>query len=364
MGIDAKVKFDMKKLLKQLKSYRGRHTELISVYISAGFDHNITIQQLQQEAGTATNIKSASTRNNVITALEKMIQFLKGIGQTPQNGIAVFSGNVAEREGQQNFQVFNLEPPIPLNQKLYRCDKTFVTEPLEEMIEDKEVYGLVVLDQRDASLALLKGKAIIPLKTTHSEVPGKMRAGGQSAPRFQRLRSDAINSHYKKIADYMKDEFLPIKELKGIIIGGPSTSVQVFMLKDHVTGDLKKKIIGTKDLSYTGEFGLQELLERSEDLLAEEEVAKEKKIMRDFFYELSRNTGKTAYGKDDVMKLIIMGAVEIVLLSEKLEDEVLEEFEAEAEKQGTTVSIISTDTREGEQLFRMGKIAAILRYAV
>ena len=32
------------------------------------------------------------------------------------------------------------------------------------------------------------------------------------------------------------------------------------MGKDYITGDVKKKIIGTKDLSYTGEFGLQELL--------------------------------------------------------------------------------------------------------
>jgi hypothetical protein len=40
----------------------------------------------------------------------------------------------------------------------------------------------------------------------------------------------------------------------------------------NLTGDLKKKIIGTKDLSYTGEFGLQELLDKSEDLLAAEEV--------------------------------------------------------------------------------------------
>ncbi len=47
------------------------------------------------------------------------------------------------------------------------------------MIEAKEVYGLVVLDARDADLALLKGKSIIPLTHTHSHVPGKMKAGGQ-----------------------------------------------------------------------------------------------------------------------------------------------------------------------------------------
>ena len=363
--MDSKTKFDLKKLIKKLKQYRGRHTELITVYVPQGFDVNNTITQLQQEAGTATNIKSASTRNNVITALEKMIQFLKTMGPTPEDGIAVFSGNVSEREGGQDFQVFHVVPPVPLKQKVYRCDKTFQTDALEEMIHDKEVYGLVVLDQRDATLALLKGKAIIPIKSTHSEVPGKMRAGGQSAPRFQRLRQDAVNGHFKKIADYMKEEFLPMgHNLKGIIIGGPGTTIKNFMLKDHVTGDLKKKIIGTKDLSYTGEFGLQELLDRSDDILASEEVQKEKLAMQRFFKELSTNSGKAAYGTEDVMKYIQMGAVEVALISEKLDDEVIEKFEEECEKQGTIFQLVSTDTREGEQLYQMGKLAAILRYAV
>lgn len=364
MGLDSKTKFDLKKLVKKLKSYRGRHTELITVYVPQGFDVNNTIGQLQQEAGTATNIKSASTRNNVITSLEKMIQFLKTMGPTPENGICVFSGNVAEKEGGQDYQVFSVIPPVPLKQKVYRCDKTFQTDALEAMTVDTEVYGLVVLDQRDANLALLKGKAIIPLKSTHSEVPGKMRAGGQSAPRFQRLRQDAVNGHFKKIARYMTEEFLHIKDLKGILIGGPGTTVKNFMVKDHVTGDLKKKIIGTKDLSYTGDFGLQELLERAGDILANEEVAKEKVAMQRFFKELSTNSGKAAYGVEDVMRLIKMGAVDTALVSEKLDDENIEKFEEECELQGTTFKLVSTDTREGEQLYQMGKLAAILRFPV
>ncbi|MFT4326364.1 MAG: peptide chain release factor aRF-1 [Candidatus Woesearchaeota archaeon] len=362
--VDGKTKFSLKRFVSNMKLYRGRHTELISVYIPADYDINQIINQLSQEAGTATNIKSASTRNNVITALEKMNQLLKTIGRTPENGLVAFSGNVSEREGQQDFQTFHIEPPIPLKTKIYRCDKEFVTEPLEEMVEDKDVYGLVVLDQRDATIATLRGKAITVLKTTHSEVPGKMRAGGQSAPRFQRLRQDAVNSHFKKVASYMKDEFLMMEGLKGIILGGPGTTVNNFMNAGHVTGDVQKKIIGTKDLSYTGEFGLQELLDRSEDLLVEEEVAKEKKLMNDFFKLLSTGTNKYAYGREDCIRLIEMGAVDILLLSESVDDKDVDYFEEICEAQGTQVELISRDTREGEQLFQMGKYAAILRYEV
>ena len=51
-----------------------------------------------------------------------------------------------------------------------------------------------------------------------------------------------------------------------------------------------------------------------------------------------------------------------MLLSEKLDDEKIDEFEKEAKKTGTEVKIISTETREGVQLFDLGKVAAILRY--
>jgi peptide chain release factor subunit 1 len=237
-------------------------------------------------------------------------------------------------------------------------------QPLRDFLETREVYALVVFDRRDAMLALLKGKTIIPLRKTHSEVPGKHKTGGQSAQRFERLRDGAAKEHYKKIAEYMKSELLHLKNLKGIILGGPGVTVNLFMGHDYVTGDLKKKIIGTKDLSYTGEFGLQELLEKSADLLASEEVSKEKLIVAKFLNMLAKTPGKVSYGKEHVLKLLGMGAVDILLLSEALDDDELEELEEKAKELGTEVRIISTETREGVQLRDLGKVAAILRYDV
>ena len=868
--LNAKERRKLKEFVKELDQYRGRHTELVSVYVPHGYDLNKIIQHLEQEKDTATNIKSASNRKNVQDALEKMIQHLRVIIQrTPAHGLAVFSGNIAERDGQQEFKVWAIEPPAPMNQRFYRCDKEFVLDPLKQMIDDKNEYGLVVLDGRDATIAILRGKTIIPIKTTHSEVPGKMRAGGQcllknslvqiadgeilrvedchnpiivksrisdnsikdspitdkwtakkskvykvitknprleiesskdhlffvatsggiiekpaselkkgdnlimpekinikgkkiklnskkyynsfiiteqgrdllkqkrlekgllqkqlakkvsltqtaissyeigkinpnrnslkaicgslkinfqdflkkytkqylyknvklpnelneefaqflgyylgdgsvetdritffeqnkqvalayqrkfnkffgmkssyrfrqsknyhqirftsrplvrlvrnefseikkaleseipnkvlqsnnsivaaflkglfdaegyihskrgiglgmnnkklvqqiqlillrfsilsslyeydnrankysnnprfsvdmtekksielfkkligftsseknkklnimlksksntsynrqilipgkkiramiekagynlglfpkvnnffrnermmskqifktsilnnvkdkklykkleeiynypilpvkinkiektnkkvemidisvkdqsfiangifvhnSAPRFQRLRAGALNDHFKKIADYMKDEFLPRQYLKGIIIGGPGTTVNNFLNKNHITGDVQKKILGVKDLSYTGEFGLHELVEKADDILSKEDIIREKKLMKKFFLLLSTQEGKVAYGKDKVMQLVKEGIVDTVILSEVLDDKVITEFEDEAEKFATKVEVISTETTEGVQLRDMGKVVAILRYDI
>lgn len=365
MSITSKQRHDLKKFLAELREYRGRHTELVSVYIPQGYELVKVLQHLAQEQGTASNIKSSSTRKNVQDALERMIQHLKLYAKTPEHGLAAFSGNVAEREGQSDVKVWSIEPPIPLRTRIYRCDKAFVLDLLEEMMDTKEVYGLVVMDRREGDIAYLKGKTIIPLTSASSNVPGKTKAGGQSAARFMRIREDAAKDFYKKIGMLMKESYFENRaNLKGIIVGGPGPTKYDFVDGDFITNELKQKIIAIKDLSYTGAFGLQELLERSEDVLAHEEVAGEKKIMRQFFERLAKEPRKVSYGEKEVKRVLEMGAVDILLLSESLSDEKIEEFEKIAAQLGSEVQIISTETREGSQLKDMGCYAALLRYEV
>ena len=364
MSLTVAQKYHLKKTVNELEQYRAAHTEFVSVYIPAGYEMNKIINHLAQEQGTATNIKSASTRHNVIDALERMIQHLKLFKRTPPNGLMVFSGNILAREGKNDVRVWSIEPPIPLKMRLYKCDKLFELAPLLDMMEVKEIYGLVVLDARDAMIAVLKGKTIIPLIKTHSHIPGKQKAGGQSAVRFARNREIAINDHLKKIADHVKDQFFGNPMLKGIIVGGPGPTKHEFVEGNFLTGDIKKKIIAIKDISYTEEFGLQELVDKSADVLAEEEISSEKKIMNRFLELLATKPGIVAYGENEVRKAVEAGAVDLILLSEELPEQTIDEFEAIAKNYSTNVQMISTETREGVQLRELGKIGAILRYEI
>ena len=70
------------------------------------------------------------------------------------------------------------------------------------------------------------------------------------------------------------------------------------------------------------------------------------------------------YGEKETWKLLEMGAVDTLLLSEALDDAVLERFDEKAKELGSGAQIISVETREGVQLREMGRIAAILRYEV
>ncbi len=365
MAISPQEKLRLKKIIAELKAQKALHTEFVSVYIPKDYELTKITQHLQEELGTASNIKSSITKKNVQMALEKMIQHLRQYRRTPPNGIAAFSGNIASTEGKIDVRAWSIEPPMPLNIRIYRCDKNFVTDILEDMLQIHLVYGLVVLDKRDATIALLRGKTMQVLQKTHSEVPGKFKAGGQSAARFARLREGALKDHFKKICDYMKDQFLPLgTNLKGIIIGGPGVTINDFLNHEYLTGDLQRKIIGTKDLSYTEEFGLQELLDKSEDLLAEEEVSTEKKIMLNFFNILREFPNKITYGEKETLQALEMNAVDILLLSESLPDDMVLKLDEQAQNGGSNVKIISTETREGVQLKEMGGIAAILRFEI
>lgn len=353
----------LQKFIKSLKDKRARHTELISVLVPAGYELTKVIQQLSDEAGTATNIKSAGTRKNVIEALEKMIGHLRTIGKTPERGLAAYCGNVSEKEGGSDFVVTSIEPPMALNQRLYRCDKDFKLDALEEMCVDDVVYGLVVMDNREATIALLQGKKILPLVETHSSVPGKFRAGGQSAPRFQRIRENLSNEFQNKIAHLMMEQYLPLwGKLRGIIVGGPGIPKVQLMECAGMNQQIKSKVLALKDLSYTGEFGLEELVDLSSDVLASEDVAEEKKLMGTFFRLLREKEKQVTYGLEHTRRLLEMGIVQTVLASERLDDSVFDGLEELAKQAGSEVKIISTDTREGVQLRDLGGVAAILRY--
>ena len=358
-----KKKFRLRKLLSELSKYRARHTELITVYIPAGYQMQNIINQLGEEAGTARNIKSATTRKYVTAALEKMIQHIRSYKKTPENGLAVFAGNISEREGVMDMKDWSLEPPEPINVKLYRCDQTFFLEPLKEMLEIKASYGLIIMDRREADVALLRGKNIQSLISLSSMVPGKFKAGGQSAARMARVIEGMAKDWYKKVGDAVNQIFSQQK-VKAIILGGPGPTKDEFLSGNFIQTEIKKKIVATKAIGYTGDFGLKELVEKSEDILSQEEISEETQVMQKFLQLLASRPNMVAYGEPKVQTALGQRAVQTLLVSESLEDQKMFDYIERAEESGSEVMLISTETKEGQQLEGLGGVAAILRYAI
>jgi len=362
--MDEAQKFELESLVEELEGYRGRHTELITVLVPAGATLTQTTKQLEDEKGTATNIKSTSTRKNVINALDRAVRKLKEIGRTPENGLAVFSGNVTLADGKESLEIWVIEPPKKLKIKIYRCDQTFVLEPLKEMLETDEVYGLLIIERNEASIGLLDGKHIRLLQNMTSGIPGKTRAGGQSAQRFARIRESAAKEFFKRVAEAMKKHFWDNKKLKGILVGGPIPTKNEFLDQGQLVTKLKEKVIAVKDIGGTGMHGLHELLECSQDVLAEQEITKQRLILDLFFEKLAKEPNKVSYGEAEVEDRLNRGAVEKLIISKSLPKEKIRVLEKLAKASSTEIHMVTNETAEGVQFDNLGGVAGLLRFEI
>ena len=362
----ASSKQELENLIENLEGIKGRHTELISVYIPSGANIHTVANQIEAEKSTADNIKSKTTRKNVLDALESISRELKLYKKTPENGIAIFCGNISRKEGQIDIKLFVVEPPKKLGVRLYRCDQEFVLEPLKEMLEVDEVYGLVVMDRREATLGLLEGKQIKVLRKLTSGVPGKIRAGGQSSQRFERITEGMAKEFFRRIAEAMKEVYFDMPKLKGIILGGPIPTKEDFLKEGQLVTALKDKVIGMKDIGYVDEHGLELLVEASGDILAEQEITHEKHLLERLFELLGK--GKLAvYQKKEVEKALQYGAVDTLIISKKLQKQKpkeIGELIKKAESISANIEIVSNETPEGEQFYNLGGIGAILRFEI
>ncbi|RAP50026.1 MAG: peptide chain release factor 1 [Methanosphaera sp. SHI613] len=407
--VSSKEMYEVKKTLKELEDKKGRGTELVSVYIPHDKQVSDVRKQMVDEIGQSSNIKSKQTRKNVQSAIEVIIQRLKLFPQPPEKGLVMFVGMIPKGgPGTEKMETYVFEPPEPVQTYIYHCDSQFFLDPLKQLIEYKEVYGVLVLDRKEATIATLRGKRIDIVKTLTSGVPGKHKAGGQSQRRFDRVIEDEAHKFLKRIGQHTNDTLLPIDdELKGVLIGGPGHTKNDFEEGDYLDYRIKDKIINIVDTSYTGDFGIREVIDESTDALEEMDIMREKKLMKKFLSGLISENGLSTYGEKQVRQNLQMGAVETLLLSENLKtnrqtyqcpscgtievittrqhqdapdkqcpncndkmnltktQETAEEFIELAEEVATAVEVISVETEEGTQLDKaFGGIAGILRYKI
>src|SRR6266849_8555715 len=410
---DYVARFRFTRSLGQLANKTGRGTELISLYVPPGTRIHEVLANLREEGGTAVNIKSRTTRQNVQDAIERVSQRLRLFKEPPPTGLVIFAGAIPQNgAGSERMEIYTLIPPEPITVGFYRCDSRFHTEPIQALIAEKDTYGILVIDGTEAVAATLKGRRVEIQRSWTSGIPGKSRAGGQSARRFERIREQVANDYYKRVGQHFNEIMLTIPDLKGIIIGGPGPTKYVWSEGEYLQYTLKNKVLSVVDTSYTSEAGVEEVVEKSSEILKGVRYKEEKQMVQKFLYELGHETGKGVFGELQVQKYLEKGIVDTLLISEKLEgqrlvlkckncgnleefrgtryeahavksehstrpckkcgkpnlevvedSDIIDSFLDFAEKGGSKVEVVSEETEEGRMLRdAFGKIAAILRY--
>ena len=405
------ARYSFQRKLDEIGASKGRATELISLYVPPGKQLFDVMSYLRNEYAQSSNIKSRTTRKNVMWAIESLMGRVRSFKEVPSNGLAFFVGNKAIGADKSEPVTFIVEPPEPLNTYLYRCDSSFFLDPLLAMVHEPETWGLIVMDRAEVTLGLLKGKRVEPLRNRQSLVPSKHGRGGQSQHRFERMIEHAAHEFFVKIAEMAGELFLPRKDqLKGILLGGPGATKEYFYKEGYLHYELQQKVVQPLfDTGYTDEFGLKELVEKATQTLHGLEITEEKRIIQRLLAEIRKaETGLAAYGPHDVNHALEVGAVDTLLVSEGLRqqrvtfrcsscgnefvrtlpdseidlvldqpcpncgqrsltevsnEDYVESLFRRAEASGGTARLISTESEEGQVLAKaFGGIAALLRY--
>jgi len=406
--------YKIRKTLEELSQKSGRGTELITVYIPKGKQLHEIISSLQQEQGTADNIKSDLTRSHVVDSLGKVVQRLKLYKKTPERGLVMFCGALPPEEGgplgSEVVTIWEVDPPKDLNQYLYRCDDHFHVDILKDMLKDDNLIGFLAIDAKDAGWGLLHGDKIEVLGQTGSGVAGKHRQGGQSAKRFQKLREMELSYFYNRVAQTTREYFIDIYPIKGLIISGPGPTKEDFINGNYLEYRLQNNIISTIDASYSGAEGIREAFTKSSDILGSFRLVEEKKLVEDLFREINGNSGKGSYGLQEVIEFLKNNVVKILIITDDTnlnrvegkckrcqhvqeeiverplvipkkteytskpcpecnamevqvnEQDIVDYLEILAAKTGTQLEVISGSAEHGNMLASLGKVGAILRY--
>jgi peptide chain release factor subunit 1 len=405
------ARYSFRRKIDEIAAARGRATELISLYVSPGKQISDVMGYLRNEYAQSSNIKSRTTRKNVMWAIESLMGRVRQYKEPPANGVAFFVGNKAVGADKSETVTFIVEPPEPLNTYLYRCDSNFFLDPLLAMVHEPDIWGLIVMDRAEVTIGQLKGKRIEVLRNRQSQVPSKHGRGGQSAHRFERMIEHAAHEFFVKCGEMSNELFLPKKdELKGILLGGPGATKEYFYKETYLHYELQQKVVQPLfDVGYTDEYGLRELVEKATQTLHGLELTEEKRLIQKLLSEIRRaEAGLAAYGEKDVEAALAVGAVQTLLVSEGMrkkrvefrcaqcqstfsksladddvdkpttepcpncgggpvtkvqtEDAVERMFRRAAES-GAEVRMISSESEEGEMLAKaFAGVAALLRY--
>jgi len=389
----------IKKLIKNLGQARGNGTSMVSLIMPQGEDLGKINHMLVQEFGTASNIKSKTNKLSVLSAIKSTQERLKLYNKMPKNGLVIFCGTILQEGNKEKKVTIDFEPFKPLNTFLYMCDNKFHVESLEQLMVSDDKYGFIIMDGNGCLYGVLSGNNKEILQQFSVELPKKHGRGGQSALRFARLRLEKRHNYALKVSELAVKHFIKDDKVNvnGLVLAGSADFKNQLIAKDFLDSRLQDKIINILDIAYGGNNGFNQAVELSKDCLSNLGFVKEKKLLDEYFENISKDTGLYCFGIKDTLYGLEAGAVDKLIVYEDLElnryvlrdkennDEIvyLKELDENNEKEiiemelltdwftenyrnwGCELHLVSSATTQGAQFCAgFGGVGGILRYVL
>jgi peptide chain release factor subunit 1 len=397
----------LRKQIAYLSEKESKANDFLSLYVPAQSNVEQITVTIKKETDCAV-FKSEREKECFHDTVKSLMHQLKQHKAIPENGLALFAGNYADDSaGMEVLAIRELILPEPITAYFFAVDDHFRLEPLRKMLRNQKIVGILALDAKQASFGLLKGEQVELIDSVSSGVSGKTRKGGQSQRRYERERDMELSHFFHRVAEHATEAFFT-NHVNVLIAGGPGQTKNNFLKGEYLHYELNNMLLNIVDTQSACEEALKEILDKSSELLNNMCGPEERKIIQRLSSELAKPNGLATYGLEAVLRALSKGEVQVALVTDntdivetiavckkcgytikriaKAESQIINEIantpcekcgavtyeihqedivdvlDDMASKTNSAVEVISTPSKEKNQLSALSGVAALLRY--
>jgi peptide chain release factor subunit 1 len=200
-------------------------------------------------------------------------------------------GRVFSEKGSEEYVVKTIIPELPVQKNIYFCDKRFRIEFLEQYMNKPEEILVIMAFGEETTYYKLCGEHYIKIKNITVHRQKSQKKGGQSAPRFQRIRLNQINDYINKIHAELF-EIQKNNNFKKIIVVGNAE------IKDSIED---KNIIAKIT---TNSDNVNDNIQKIKEILNTTSYKENNSVIDDLINKIMLLDEKIIYGKNDIIENI------------------------------------------------------------
>ena len=320
-----------------------------------------TVRRVRRDSGDASRPDKGERRRMFIRLIAEEVTLHKYSNRLRVKGKIL--------EGPEDFvsigtyHTINIEPTLKVEIIKERWPKLLLRRLQEAASRKGQRLIIIAVEENQASIGIIDDSGIDVRVEIHGTARGKYGKYVQTA--------ETMDQMFAGVATQLQELLDRLPPNTRVVIVGPGST------KEKLADYLKNKIPASKGrillehVSTGTVAGIYEALNRGivEQIASEIRLNREIQLMDEAMKHLGKDTGKIAYGWDDIVRAVQFGAVETLLVLDKLFREAQPEFRRELEnimrqieKQAGSLEIFSADHEAGKQLEGLGGLVALLRF--
>ncbi|MFW9830875.1 MAG: mRNA surveillance protein pelota [Candidatus Thorarchaeota archaeon] len=261
------------------------------------------------------------------------------------------------------YHTINVEPGLKVE-----IVKTSWPRPLLRRLEDAasrkgQRLIIIAVEEGQSAIGIIDDSGIDVRVEIHGTARGKYGKYIQTA--------DTLDQMFAGVATQLHELLERLPEVSRVVIVGPGST------KDKLAEYLLSKVPKSKGRIFiehvsTGTVsGIYEALNRGiiERIAGEIRLNREIHLIDEVMRHLGKGSGKTVYGWNEIIRAVQFGAVETLLVLDKLfrqappdQRREMETIMRQVEERAGSIEIFSADHQAGKQLEGLGGIVALLRF--